>query len=53
LRQLAFRSGMTGQILNSLLSRTDVSTRSLKRIFDAVGEEFIIKRKSKKYKLNG
>jgi len=53
LRQLAFRSGMTAQSLNSITHRESVSTRSLSRLFDTVGEELIIIRNNKKYILNG
>ena len=49
IRQLAFRSGMTAQTMNSLLHRDDVSTKSLRRIFDSVDEEFVVIRKTKKY----
>ena len=52
LRQLAFRSGMDAQTINSLLTRDSVSTKSLSRIFDTVDEELIIMRKNKKYIIN-
>lgn len=53
LRQLAFKTGITAQSLNSIKQRESVSTKSLAKLFDTVGEELIIIRNNKKYIING